>query len=298
MAIQQSYWHASSAELNFSAIADGIETEVVVVGGGITGLSAAYFLKQSGKKVVVIEKGKIGSGTSGSTTGKVTSQHNLIYAKLKTHHGIETARTYGQANQTAIEQIDKIIVKEKIECSWQRDDNFVYSTNPEMINSLKEEVETAKECGLPATFETSSPLPLEIAGAVRFANQAKFHSRNYLLGLAKAIAGEGSLVFEQSRATGFSDGQPCEVTANGVKIRANQVIIATNVPTLPLIARGSYCLLEYPLQTYHIAFKARPALTGMYISPDKNHYSILPISNGSEQLLFNWRRRPYSRDTI
>lgn len=253
--------------------------DVVVVGGGIAGLSAAYILKKAGQTVAVLEKNYIGSGTSGHTTGKVTSQHNIIYHQLVRLHGQKAARIYGQDNQNAIEQIEHIIKSEKIDCGWQRADNFVFTANTERVKEFKDEVKAAKRLGLPASFETKSDLPFDIAGAVRFADQAHFSGQKYVEGLAKSIEGNGSYVFEKTQATKFKDGQPCVVVANGYKITARNVIVATNVPTLPLLARATYCLFEYPHLSYLVAGEPKLKLKGMYISPDDDHYSILPVGN-------------------
>ena len=167
-----------------------IETDVVIVGGGITGLNTAYLLKKSGVGVVVLEKHNLSSGTTGGTTGKVTSQHGIKYADLHRRFGEQTARLYGQANQAAIGQIEQIIKREKIKCDWARADNYVYTTKPQSVAEFKQEAKIAAKLGLPASFVTKSDLPFKIAGAVKFANQAKFYAKDYVKGLAKAVDGQ------------------------------------------------------------------------------------------------------------
>jgi glycine/D-amino acid oxidase-like deaminating enzyme len=280
-----SLWLETSPSANYPTLQKDVLSDVAIIGGGLTGLTTAYLLKQAGLQVVVIDKAAVGSGTSGKTTGKISSQHGLIYEKLVSQHGPEAAKIYGEANQSAINQIQNIIKKEKIDCDWQRDDSYVFTTDLTQIPKFKKEAEAAKSCGLPASFETASPLPFPIAGAVRFTGQAKFHARNYLLGLARAVNSDGSCVYENTRAIGIRDGQPCRIRTPKGKITAQHVVVATNVPTLPLVARGAYCMVEYPQTSYVVAAKTNRPISGMYISPDQNNYSILPVAAAGQQFL-------------
>jgi glycine/D-amino acid oxidase-like deaminating enzyme len=263
-----------------------IEVDTVIIGGGITGISSAYLLKQAGQKVAVLEKGTIGRGTTGHTTGKVTAQHNLVYADLKDRLGEEKARIYGQANQTAVEEIAKVIKTEKIDCGWERADNYVFTVDPDSVEKFKQEAKVAAAIGLPASFVKTSPLPFKITGAVKFSGQGHLSAQKYIDGLAKKINGNGSMIFERTQATRFEDGAPCVVSTTDSQVTAKDIIVATNVPTFPLLARGAYCALEYPHTSYIIAIRPKTKINGgMYISPDDDHYSLLPIGKGKEQLL-------------
>lgn len=262
-----------------------IEVDTAIVGGGIAGLTVAYLLKKAGQKVAVIEKDTIGSGTTGHTTGKVTSQHNLVYADLKERLGTARAKVYGQANQTAIAEIEKIIKAEKIDCGWERADNYVYTAQRDRLRQFKDEAKAAAHLGLPASFQTTSPLPFKITAAVKFTGQAHFSAQKYINGLAKAVNGRGSYVFEKTQATSFQDGRPATVGGADGEVAAQNIIVATTIPTLPLAARATYALLEYPNSSYLVAGKPKIKLSGMYISPDDDHYSLLPVGKGAKQIL-------------
>lgn len=282
---EKAFWREAYPESLYDSLANDIEVDVAIVGAGITGLSVAYLLKKSGLRVAVLEKHTVGGGTTGRTTGKVTSQHNLMYDDMEKKLGTEKARIYGEANQSAIEKIAQIIENEKIDCGWVREDNYVFSDDPTIIEQLKREAEVAARLGLPATFETDTALPMKVLGAVRFKDQAKFHSVKYLLGLARCIHGEGSYIFENSTAIGIRDGDPCRIKTSKGSVLAKDVIVASSVPTLPLIARGAYGILEYPSESYIVAGKLPKPQKGMYISPDKHHYSILPTEDNDEQMI-------------
>ncbi len=283
-----SLWRETAPSVSFPALNKDIEAEIVVVGAGICGLTAAYFLSQAGKSVAVLEKDTIGSGTTGHTTGKVTAQHGLIYNDLNSRFGEKTAKLYGLTNQKAIGDIKNIISKEKIDCGWRDDDNYVFTTDKRKLSDFEAESKIAQILGLPATFEKTIPLPFEVVGAVKFSGQGMFNAQSYIQGLAAAISKKSNknFIFEKSRASNIHDGNPCKVNSNGHTITAKSIIVATNVPTFPLLARGSYCTVEYPHSSYIIAGEYKNKLKGMYISPDNDQYSILPVKNGSKQLLY------------
>lgn len=280
-----SYWIDSTHSNNYPSLEGEVVVDVAIIGAGIVGLTSAYLLKKAGYTVAVVEKDTVGSGVSGYTTGKISSQHNLIYAKLAQRLGKETAQLYGEANQAALAQIAAIIEHEKIDCDWHRKDNYVYTTDPSKVKQFRDEADIAAACGLPATFETSSDLPFQIQAAVKFSDQATFHVRKYLIALANIINGEGSYIYEHSKVTSINSGTPPRISTLKGKVYADDIIVATNVPTFPLVARGTYAAAEYPQQSYIVAGRPNHTVEGMYISPDKNHYSILPVHSKHDNLL-------------
>jgi glycine/D-amino acid oxidase-like deaminating enzyme len=78
-----SLWEESSENTNYPELKEDLEVDVAIVGGGISGINTGYLMKKAGFSVAIVERGKIARGTSGNTTGKVTSQHGLIYASLR-----------------------------------------------------------------------------------------------------------------------------------------------------------------------------------------------------------------------
>lgn len=137
------------------------ECDVCIIGGGITGLTTAYYLSKAGKKVILLERDKLSYKTTGNTTAKITSQHGLFYKHLIDDFGKEYAKKYYEANQAAIENIEKIIKEEKIECDFERQSAYVFTKSKEEINKIKDEVEAVKEIGGKAEFVENIDLPIK-----------------------------------------------------------------------------------------------------------------------------------------
>ena len=130
--LNRPYWleHATS---DYPSLTRDLDVEVAVIGGGITGLTAAHLLKQAGKTVAVLEMNRIGYGATGYTTAKLAVGHSLVYAALTESYDVETASRYARSNQEAIEQVAGIVSELSIECDFERASNYVYTESRESV---------------------------------------------------------------------------------------------------------------------------------------------------------------------
>lgn len=281
----KSFWLDSTETTSFSQM-ENVTVDVAIIGAGITGITAAYLLKKAGKTVALIEAQQIAASASGHTTAKVTSLHQLIYATLIDRHGEDKARLYGESNQAGVEFIAATVEKEGIDCDFQRNDTYSFAENKNNLDKVKQEYDAAVKLGLPAEFVTETTLPFDIAGAVKFTNQAQFHVRKYLLHLANTIPGDGSYIFEDSRVQTVDEGTPCQVHANGITLQATDVLLTTH---LPIVDTGLFFAKTYPQRSYIIGAKIseEKAPAGMYIGVGNNYHSIrtTPAEDGSLLLL-------------
>ncbi|MDQ4489296.1 FAD-dependent oxidoreductase [Sinomonas sp. ASV486] len=226
-----SLWVATAEGTQYSRLEEDLEVDVAVIGGGIAGLTAAYELKRRGLTVAVLEGSRIGTGVTGSTTGKVTSLHRLAYTQLAADHGMEAARAYGQANEAALAYIAATVEAEGLECGFRRVSNYTYAeAGGEHLAAVRAEAELAARLGLPASFTTDVPLPFATQGAVRFEDQAQFHAMKYLQGLARAVDGGDSVVVERTPVRAVHDGTPAVAVTDHGTVRAREIVVATNVP--------------------------------------------------------------------
>jgi glycine/D-amino acid oxidase-like deaminating enzyme/nitrite reductase/ring-hydroxylating ferredoxin subunit len=300
-----SYWIESTPETSYPRLQGDLEIEVAVVGGGITGITAALLLQRAGKSVALLEMKRICRGATGYTTAKVTAGHNLIYDLLEKRFGAEGARTYAQANSAAIGQIRALAAELAAECDLETKANYAYTEQRDSVEQVQAEVEAAKRAGLPAEFVTESSLPFPIVGAIRIDGQAQFHPRKYLLALAEHIDRAGGHVFEETRAHDVRHGRPCIVQTDSGSVRAETVVIATQ---LPFEDQGLLFARAHPHRSYAVAapIDAGAAPDGMFISVDQPTRSVRTTPHDGGVLLIvggeghktgqaDDTRQPYSR---
>lgn len=209
------------------------KVDVAIVGSGITGLSTAIKLKESGKKVAVIEGAKVGQGVTGYTTGKVTSLHRLSFAQVASMMGEDKAKLYAEFNEDGISIVEENIKKYSIECDFERRDNFTYTQDEKMVEQILDEVKVALKCGLNASFTENVELPFSIRGAIKLENQAYFNAYAYCLGLAKAFHGNGCSIYEDSRVKNVHGiSSPHRVETFEGEIEADFVVIAVRIKNI------------------------------------------------------------------
>jgi glycine/D-amino acid oxidase-like deaminating enzyme/nitrite reductase/ring-hydroxylating ferredoxin subunit len=281
-----SYWIDSTEATAYPPLDGDRLTDVVVVGGGITGLTTAYLLARAGVRVMVVEARRICAGATGFTTGKVTSQHGLIYTKLASSHGNEQAAVYADAQQSALARIVEIVADEAIECDLRRADAYVYTEDPKRLRDVSDEYDMTSALGLPAhSVDTDIGLPWTVAGAVRFSDQVLFHPRRYCLGLAAAIERRGGTILEQTRAHDVDEhveGDTVAVRTSGGVIRADAVVLATQTP---FVDRGAFFARTQPHRSYVIAARWDDPPDGMYISADRPVRSLRPHTDAQGSVL-------------
>jgi glycine/D-amino acid oxidase-like deaminating enzyme/nitrite reductase/ring-hydroxylating ferredoxin subunit len=260
----QGLWLHTASAPTYPALERELETDVAVLGGGITGLTTALLLKRDGARVAVVEAARVGSGVTGCTTAKVSALQSTIYSTIASRHGDERTAVYGEASRAGVEQVAALVHREGIDCDLERRPAFTYAADESQLGSVEREAEATQRAGLETALTESVDLPYRVAGAVRLADQLEFHPVRYAHGLAAAVNGDGSVVLEGTRALGVAEGSPCEVRTTGGTITARQVVVATHYPVLD---RGLFFARLKPQRSYCLAARVRGALPqGMSIS--------------------------------
>ncbi len=111
-----SLWIETTAETAFAPLAERVDVDVVVVGAGITGITAAFLLTRAGKSVALIDSKRIVRGATGYTTAKVTAAHGLGYTNIARNFGAQGARLYARANQAGLDLVAELVETEALEC--------------------------------------------------------------------------------------------------------------------------------------------------------------------------------------
>ena len=229
-------WYANIEQpIKFTKLTNNITystpvVDVVIVGGGIAGMSTAYLLSKSGKKVIVVEDGYIGSGETGRTTAHITHALDDRYYNLEKTHGQEGAHKAAESHTVATNLIESIVNEEKIDCDFERLDGFLFVDPSDKKESLDRELEATHRAGIKAT-ELVERAPLDsfdTGPCLRFPNQAQFQPLKYLKGLCQATIRYGGEIFTETHAQEINSD--AVKISDGYTINARNIVIATNAP--------------------------------------------------------------------
>jgi len=288
-----SYWKDHEAPHSFASLQTDLTTEVVIVGGGITGILTAWRLAKEGKKVALIEAGKLTDGTTGFTTAKISAQHGLIYDQLIRTMSEEKALLYYEANKEAAAFLKRTIDELEIDCDFTIQDAYVYSTTNEMRPMLEKELEAYNQLGIDGEMDRASAqmnLPFPIEEALVMRGQAQFHPVKFLEALVQDMA-EQVHIFENTRAETVK-GKSVQ-TSDGFTITGDHLVVASHFPFNDF--DGGYFAKLHPERSYAIGVKGTSSFkSGMYISEDKPSRSVRAASleNGEQLLIIGGENHP------
>ena len=281
-----SLWVGTTREApQFHELHGDLETDVVVVGAGIAGLTAAALIKADGRRVVVVDAGRVAAGVTGYTTAKLTVLHGLIFDDLISAFGEEGAGKYANANLAGMATVADLTASHGIECDLERRPAYTYTTDPAMVDKITAEVAAAQRLGLVAEFTTDTDLPYPVEAAIRVDDQAQFHPRRYCMGLARAVDGAAtSAVFERTRALSIDDeGDRCRVETDHGTITSEFVIQATH---LPFSDTGGFFARSHPMRSYALSARLDgPVPQGMYLSVDSPSRSVRSARMNGEEVV-------------
>lgn len=249
---QVPYWIGTMIQpIAFARLKEDIETDTVVVGGGIAGLTAAYCLATQGQKVTLIEDGFIGSGETGRTTGHLTCVLDARYVDLEKTYDIDTARLVAQSHNAAIEWVNNTININRIDCHFKRVDGYLFAHETDSNENLQDEYKATQRIGLITQMLNKIPgiYSEHVKWCIKFPNQAELHIMLYMKGLVDAFILLGGKIYTETRAEKVSKEG---VVANGFNIKAKNIVVATNSPINDWVTMHTK---QWPYRTYVIAAK-------------------------------------------
>lgn len=226
---EKSYWHQGITEKRYPTLSENLHVDVLIVGGGITGILCAYYLKDTGLRIALVEKNTFGSDMTGASTGKLTCLQGLIYQEIEKKYGYDVAYQYLQSQLDAIKAMQEILKKEKIECEYQTFDTYIYSNEIE----TKEKMEKEKEFFLRSNIEIIEKLPQDIYALTGFGikNQGAFHPIKYIEALVEICQKAGVLFYENSNVHKIKEEDLMQEAYIGQYcIKSLHTILATRYP--------------------------------------------------------------------
>jgi glycine/D-amino acid oxidase-like deaminating enzyme/nitrite reductase/ring-hydroxylating ferredoxin subunit len=267
----QSLWLAALPATTYPPPSDERAFDVLVLGGGITGLTTALLLKRHGARVAVVEAGRVGAGVSGNNTAKVTALQSTVLTSIGRARGTEVADEYAARSLAAVELVAGLATAEGIDCDLERRDAFTVAVRDAELADVEREFEAARRAGLPVEMTATVDLPYPVAGALRLPGQVAFHPVKYVSGLAAAVDGDGCRVFERTRALRVTEGRPVQIETTHGALTGDRVVVATHYPVWD---RGLYFARMEASRSYCVAARVRgEPVRGMSITTGDDTWS-------------------------
>ncbi len=293
----KSYWIESKKSKQYENLKENIETDICIIGGGLTGITTAYYLNQYKIRNIILEKDRICSRTTGHSTAKVTSQHGLFYKYLIDSKGEEFAKKYYEANEEAIKNIENIINQEKIECEFEKQSAYVFAQTLEGMQNIKDEIGAVKQIGGNVNLVEAQDIainkikkeennPMKALIAIEFPNQAQFNVYKYGTGLAEICEKRQTKIYEKSKVIGMSEAEKgYEIyLENGSIVKTKYVVIATKYPIIDI--PGYHFLKMYQETANVIVVDPKDkVLEGMYINEESPTISLRKIKDKDKDYL-------------
>ncbi len=270
-----SVWVQNTEAPSFSRLEKSVSTDVLIIGGGITGILCAHALNRSGVSCILVEADRICGGITKDTTAKITVCHGLIYDKIIRRYGEEKARLHLEANKEAIKNYADLC--KSIPCDYEAKDFFVYSgDDPEKI---RREVDALNRLGEKAEFTDKIDISVKIAGALCVKEQAQFHPLKFLYALSKDLP-----IFEYTK---IKELKPQKAITDRGEIAYKKLIVATHFPIFN--KHGAYFLKMYQHRSYVLALKGAKIPEGMYVDENdkglsfRNYGDLLLLGGGGHR---------------
>ncbi len=282
-----SYWHQTQKPKEYPRLEKNMETDVLIVGAGISGITTAYCLTQRGIKPVVIEAETLCSGTTGSTTGKLTIQHSIIYSNLMEKYGIDAAREFARSQTRALRFAAETAQKYGMACQMADSTAFIYAADANNEKDmLLAEYEAARRLEIPAEWITKPSFPKGSKALLGFSGQAVFHPVRYVQCLANAAEAGGAVIYTNTKAVRVEDDDiKTVVLENGAVIRCRHLVQATQYPIFD--GPNIFFTRLYARRDFGIAVEANGSWPdGSYINVGEPTRSIRThVENGKRILI-------------
>lgn len=272
-------WNQGITKTVFPQLCGDIDADIVIVGAGITGLTAAYVLSNGGRyNVAVVEANYISESATAKSSAHLTTASDFSYEALRSKYNMDTCMAVADSRKFAISFIQNLATD--INCDFKTVSGYLYTENPDEIDRLQTEKEVAMQAGLDVNTATSLHLPFKTYGAIEFQNQAIFNPSKYLYGLAKYLNKlPNCRIYENSRVTGRDDNT---VLTEFGSIQTKTVVYATHYPIFFDLKQT----LVYPYRSYIIAAKVAENIgDDVYWDTHDPYYYTRTYEYGGERYL-------------
>ncbi|GAB3922103.1 FAD-dependent oxidoreductase [Mucilaginibacter myungsuensis] len=259
--------------------------DCLIIGAGITGLTAALLLQNAGKKVIIAEAHCLGFGTTGGTSAHINTFADTTYKEAESAFGKEGAQLFADAVNEGAGLLKANISAYQIDCDFETKTGYVYAEDEKQAKQLADIFDGAKAVGVPAYYVDQAPAAVPYQAALEFPDQAQFHPIKYLQALLEEYLEAGGILLANAKIeTLITENELHIAEIPQGAIKARQVIYATHIP--PGI--NSYSLRCAPYRSYVLAVKLKgdtypDAL--VYDMQEPYHYFRTHVVDGEKLLI-------------
>lgn len=286
----KSIWRIKNRTFQTKNLNGDITTDILIIGGGITGVSTAFYLKDKNLDITLIEAKEIGSGATLNTTGKITFLQGLTYHKLENIFDFNTSLNYLHSQLEAINLIEANIKKYNIECDYMKNASYVYTNQDNDIKEFLKEQQFFDKVNLDYKIINKLPNNLECKYGIKVENTAVFHPIKYLYKLTEELLKSNINIYEKTTALKINkNNNNYLVHTNNGTIVANRIIVATHYPFFikpGLIPFKTHLEKEYVLaskidkiQKFNAITNKKPIISTRYHQDNSNYIIFASIES-------------------
>ena len=227
--INKSIWLKGLKNKPLPKLDNNIDVDILIIGGGITGISCAFFLKDINKTIALVDASKIGHGTTSKTTGKITYLQGPIYQKIKNIYGINSAKKYLESQKYASSLIKDIIINNNIDCNYESNSSYLFTTSS--LKKIKKEKKAFKEMNINFKLRKNLPISFPCKFAIKIDDSAVFHPLKYLNSLKNICLQSNINIYENTPILSLTKENNIYIAkTKKYEIKAKKVILACFYP--------------------------------------------------------------------
>lgn len=264
----RSLWQKTfSPSAHFPSLQTDLKCDAVVVGAGLTGILTSWMLQERGLEVVILDSGIPGQGATAHTTAKITALHGFFYSKLISTHGVDTAKQYFRANQSAIERYTDLIASRNLNCDFQKIHCLLYARDSSL--NLQNEMSALNTLGIALEITNETQLPFPVSSALKIRDQAIFHPLKFIYALLPHLRAYGDSTVRKIDSN--------RVITDHAVVSAKHIVIATRYPFF--LSPGLFFSRMHQERSYALSISNTSPINDMYINVDEGDITFRPWNN-------------------
>lgn len=226
-----SLWQDTVGDVSFPARQNENSFDVLIVGGGITGVTTALLLQKQGLQCAVAEAHTLCFGTTGGTTSHINTFFDTSYDQIESDFGADAAKLVARATNRARDLFQQHVIEYNIDCGFEEKNGYLFAVDEKQAEELGKIYEASKNAGVEVEWVDKITVPVPFVKAALFRRQAQVHPTRYVAALAKAFTELGGTIMENCRVESSDkqeDGHAVKTTRGS--IRAKYLVYATHIP--------------------------------------------------------------------